>query len=49
MEPPPVGIEKGWAPRRRNRREGEKRFLKDLCVNLENCRDLFVKLNFSLI
>jgi hypothetical protein len=34
---------------RKNRGEGEKGFPKDLCVNLENCRDLSVKHNFLLI
>jgi hypothetical protein len=32
-----------------NRGEGEKRFPKDLYVNTENCRDLFVKQIFPLI
>jgi hypothetical protein len=34
---------------RKNRGEGEKGFPKDLCINLENCRDLSVKHNFLLI
>jgi hypothetical protein len=43
------GGEKEGAREKRNRGEREKGFPKDLCVNLENCRDLFVKHNFSLI
>jgi hypothetical protein len=34
---------------KKNRGEREIGFPKDLCVNLENCRDLSVKYNFSLI
>jgi hypothetical protein len=34
---------------RTEREEREKGFPKDLCANLENCRDLSVKHNFSLI
>jgi hypothetical protein len=39
---PPVE-EKRSAREKKNRGEGEKGFPKDLCVNLENCRDLLVK------
>jgi hypothetical protein len=47
-EMPPVE-EKRSVREKKNRREGEKGFPKDLCTNLENCRDLSVKHNFSLI
>jgi hypothetical protein len=40
---------KGKAPEGRSRGEREIGFPKDLCVNLDNCRDLFVKSNFPLI
>jgi hypothetical protein len=33
---------------KKNREEREIGFPKDLCVNLENCRDLSVKSNFSI-
>jgi hypothetical protein len=44
---PPVEEEKKETPGRKELRE--KRLPQDLCVNLENCRDLSVKHNFSLI
>jgi hypothetical protein len=34
--------------RRTEREEGELGFPKDLCVNLENCRDLSVKHKFHI-
>jgi hypothetical protein len=37
------------AREKRNRGEREKRLPKDLCVILENCGDLSIKYNFSLI
>jgi hypothetical protein len=37
------------ARKKRNRGERERRLPKDLCANSENCRDLSVKHNFSLI
>jgi hypothetical protein len=47
MELLPVGKKNGRERKNRGGREIE--FPKDLCVNLENCRDLSVKHNFSLI
>jgi hypothetical protein len=34
---------------KKNRRGREKELPKDLCANLENCRDLSVKYNFPSI
>jgi hypothetical protein len=48
MEPPPVGIEKRWAPGRRNRGERGIEFLQGLMRNLENYRDLSVKHKFHI-
>jgi hypothetical protein len=42
-------LEKIRQKERKNRGEREKELPKDLCVKLENCRDLFVKQNFPLI
>jgi hypothetical protein len=51
MEPerdrPPVGRKRKDARKKKNKAEREKRLPKDLCVNLENCKDLSVKHNFS--
>jgi hypothetical protein len=41
--------EKISARDKKNRGGREIEFPKDLCVNLENCRDLSVKHKFSLI
>jgi hypothetical protein len=48
-EMPPVGRKRKGAREKRKGEEREKGLSKDLCVNLENCRDLSVKHNFSLI
>jgi hypothetical protein len=48
MEPPPVG-EKKNGREKKNRGGREIELSKDLCTNLENCRDLSVKHKFSLI
>jgi hypothetical protein len=44
---PPVGRKRKGARKKKNR-EGEKGFPKDLCANLENCRDLSVKHKFLI-
>jgi hypothetical protein len=43
-----AGGEKISAREKRNRGEGEKGFPKDLCTNLENCRDFSVKHQFLI-
>jgi hypothetical protein len=43
-----VGRKRKGARKKKNRGEGEKRFPKDLCTILENCRDLSVKHKFSI-
>jgi hypothetical protein len=40
--------EKISARDKKNREEGEKGFPKDLCANLENCRDLSVMYKFLI-
>jgi hypothetical protein len=47
-EVPPVGRKRRGAREKRNRGEREKRLPKDLCVNLENYRDLSVKYKFLI-
>jgi hypothetical protein len=47
-EVPPVGRKRRGAREKRNRGEREKRLPKDLCVNLENCRDLSIKHKFLI-